>query len=105
MSTEAIEQARTNLEAMRLATADAEQARRVVLLWQRPTIPDHEIPEALSIPPTLWSNLKAQGDGPPLFQLGRRLFCRTADLRKWLDQKASAGQPDSKRLRAKAEAS
>ena len=102
MSTEQIDQAETNREAMLLATADAEQARRVVLLWQRPTIPDHEIPDAVGIPPTLWAALKSQGDTPPLFLIGRRLFVRTADLKAWLDGKAKDGRPGSKRLRAKA---
>lgn len=95
MSTEAIEQAKTNREAAYLATADAEQTRLVVLLWQRPTIPD-----AIGIPPSLWGALKAEGDTPPLFQLGRRLFVRTEDLRAWLDAKAKQARSRSKRIRA-----
>jgi hypothetical protein len=104
MSTEAINQAETNLEAMRLATADAEQARRAVLLWQRPFLADAEVPDALQIPATLWASLKAAGDSPALFQLGRRLFVRTSDLRAWLDAKAEHGRPGSKRLRSRAAA-
>lgn len=100
MSTEAIEQATTNREAALLATADAEQARRVVLLWQRPNIPDGDIPDAIGIPPSLWATCKSEGDTPPLFQIGRRLFVRTSDLRAWLDGKAKGGRPGSKRLRA-----
>jgi hypothetical protein len=99
MSTEAIELAETNREAALLATADAAQAQRRVLLWQCPTIPDADIPEALSIPPSLWTTLKAEGDTPPLFQIGRRVFTRTADLKAWADAKAKAGRPGSKRLR------
>jgi hypothetical protein len=104
MSTEAIEQAETNREAMLLATADAEQARRIVLLWQKPAIPDQEIPDAVQIPPSLWSTLKAQGDTPPLFTIGRRVFVKTADLLAWLDAKARDGRPGSKRLRQQASA-
>lgn len=101
MSIEAIEQAATNKEAALLATADAAQAARVVSLWARPTIPDADIPEAIGIPPTLWASLKAAGDTPPLFTIGRRLFVKTTDLRAWLDRKAAAGRPGSKRLRAR----
>ena len=104
MSTEAIEQAETNREAALLATADAEQARRISELWKQPILADSEIHEAAKIPPTLWATLKAHGDTPPLFQLGRRLFCRTDDLRAWLEAKARGGRPGSKRLRAKAAA-
>jgi DNA helicase HerA-like ATPase len=99
MSIEQIEQCETNREAALLATADAAQAKRVVLLWQQPTLADYEIPDALRIPPTLWQTLKSQGDSPPLFTIGRRLFVRTADLRSWLEEKARHGLPGSKRLR------
>jgi hypothetical protein len=102
VSTEAIDQAETNREAMMLANADAEQARRAVLLWQQPVLADPEIPDVLKIPPTLWATLKADGDTPPLFQIGRRLFCRTEDLRAWLEAKARNGKPGSKRLRERA---
>lgn len=99
MSIEAIEQAATNKEAAYLAQADASQAQRVVLLWQRPTIPDTDIPEAIGVPPSLWGALKADGDTPPLFTLGRRLFVKTDDLRAWLNLKAKDGRPGSKKLR------
>lgn len=99
MSVEAIDQCETNREAAYLAAADAAQAQRVVLLWQRPTIPDSEIPEAVGIPPSLWSALKSEGDTPPLFMIGRRLFVKTDDLRAWLDKKAQGGRPGSKKLR------
>jgi hypothetical protein len=99
MSLEAIAQCETNREAAYLAAADASQAQRVVLLWQRPNIPDHDVPEAVGIPPTLWSVLKTEGDTPPLFTIGRRLFVKTDDLRAWLDLKAKDGMPGSKKLR------
>jgi len=103
MSVEAIEQAETNREAAYLATADNAQAQRAVALWQLPSIPDHDIPEALGVPPTLWQTLKAEGDTPPLFTIGRRLFVLTADLREWLAGKAKCGRPGSKRLRGRSE--
>lgn len=103
MSIETIEQAATNREAAYLATADAAQAQRVVFLWQRPSIPDADIPEAIGIPTSLWSTLKAAGDTPNLFTIGRRLFVRTLDLRAWLFEKARDGRPGSKRLRATAQ--
>jgi hypothetical protein len=99
MSTTEIEQAQTNQEAALRASADAEQARRLVLLWQKPHLSDQEIPDALGIPPSLWATLKANGEGPPLFQIGRRVFTKTADLRTWLDEQARDAQPGSKRLR------
>lgn len=104
MSIDAIEQCGTNKEAAYLAAADAAQVQRVVSIWQRPTIPDADIPEAVGVPPSLWAALKAEGDTPPLFMLGRRLFVRTSDLRAWLYLKAKAGRPGSKRLRTKPEA-
>jgi hypothetical protein len=103
MSIEAIDQAATNREAADIATADAAQAQRVVLLWQRYTLPDQDIPEALGIPYSLWATVKSEGDGPPLFVIGRRLFVRTTDLRSWLDLKAEGGRPGSKKLRKAAD--
>jgi hypothetical protein len=104
MSLEAIAQCETNREAAYLAAADASQAQRVVLLWQRPNIPDHDVPEAIGIPLSLWGALKTEGDTPPLFTIGRRLFVRTSDLRAWLDLKAKNGRPGSKNLRKRAAA-
>lgn len=67
-----------------------------VRLWQKHVLPDREIALALGIPSTLWETLKQEGDTPPLFQLGRRLYVRTDDLRSWLDAKAKNGRPGSK---------
>lgn len=99
MSTEAINVAETNREAAYLATADAQQAQRIATLWGLPTIADSDIPDALQIPRSLWAQLKSEGDTPPLFEIGRRLFARTDDLRSWLYEKAQHGRPGSKRLR------
>jgi len=85
-----------------LATADAARARRVTELWRQPILADQEIPIAAKIPSSLWQECKRTGDSPPLFQIGRRLFVRTVDLRAWIDEKARAGAPGSKPLRARA---
>lgn len=102
MSIEDLHKIDTNQEAAWFATTEAREAEKVSRLWQHPTLADPEIPEAAKIPPSLWAECKRVGDTPPLFQIGRRLFCRTADLRKWLDAKAAAGAPGSKPLRVKA---
>ncbi|MBM3358461.1 MAG: hypothetical protein FJY54_12130 [Betaproteobacteria bacterium] len=77
----------------------SEGPRRVTLLWQRPLLSDAEVVEALGIPPSLWAQLKSDGDTPPLFEIGRRLFCRTEDLRAWIDARAAQGRPGSRRHR------
>lgn len=102
MSIEDLHKIDTNREAAWFATAEAREAEKVSLLWQHPVLSDPEIPEAAKIPPSLWAECKRVGDTPPLFTIGRRLFCRTEDLRKWLDEKARDGAPGSKPLRAKA---
>lgn len=83
-----------------IAAADAARARRVTELWSQPVLSDVEIPIAAKLPPSLWAECKKLGDTPPLYTVGRRLFVRTEDLRKWIDAKAAAGRPGSKRLRA-----
>lgn len=97
------ESPRTNLEYAHLMTGDAAIARRQAALWQKPALPDREIPDAVGIPPSLWAQCKSDGDTPPLFQIGRRLFVRTSDLKKWLDDKARDARPGSKRLRRAAQ--
>jgi len=87
-----------------LAQESAAEAARRVALWQLPMVADADIPTALDVPPSLWNQQKTIGDTPPLFNIGRRLFVRTADLREWLDEKAKRGAPGSKRLRRQAEA-
>lgn len=76
-----------------------EEAARRAALWECPYLADADVPAALNCPPTLWHQHKRIGDTPPLFTLGRRVFVRTADLRAWLDKKAAAGAPGSRRHR------
>jgi hypothetical protein len=96
MNIESVEQAETNHGTLMCAQTNAAQAARVVSLWSWPAIPDQFIPEALVIPKSTWNKLKTDGDTPPLFELGRRLFVLTNDLRAWLDTKAEAGAPGAK---------
>jgi hypothetical protein len=103
MSSEAVDQAKTNEEAAHLAAAEEAEARRVVLLWQRPILPDREVPNAIDLPQSVWERCKADGDTPPLFTIGRRLYVRTKDLAAWIDAKAREGRPGSKRLRERRE--
>lgn len=99
MSIEKIDQAKTNREAALLATTEAERARYVHFLWQKPILANVEIPDAIGIPLSLWATLKAEGDTPPLFTIGRRLFVRTDDLRAWLYAKSAKGKPGNRRTR------
>jgi hypothetical protein len=96
MSLDQIDGTDSNVEALAFAQCDAAIAQRIVALWAWPAIPDQHVPEALNIPPTLWNQLKTDGDTPPLFVLGRRVFVRTVDLRSWIDRKALAGAAGSK---------
>lgn len=87
-----------------LAQQAAEEVRRRAALWDLPLIADSDVPSALDVPASLWNQQKSIGDTPPLFCIGRRLFVRTADLRAWVDAKAAAGRPGSRRLRQQAHA-
>lgn len=53
MSSEDIRQAETNSEAALLAIADAREAERAVLLWQKPFLADAKVPDVLGISATL----------------------------------------------------
>lgn len=101
MSTEAIMQAATNAEAAALATADAEEERRLHYLWSKPVVRDSQVAEMLGIPGSLYAQLKADGLGPRTFSVGRRLLVRVADLHAWVDARAASG--DRRAHRAKAE--
>lgn len=67
------------------AQIERDQAQRVAALWSKPLLSDPEIAEALGLPLSTWQMLKSTGRTPPLFNLGRRVYARTADLRAWLD--------------------
>ena len=82
------------------ANVDATQAARFANIWEFwPHVPDQLVPELLGIPDSLWGECKRQADCPPLYNIRKRLFVRTADLKKWLDEKAEAGAPGSRPMR------
>jgi hypothetical protein len=65
MSSEDIRQAETNSEAALLAIADAREAERAVLLWQKPFLADAKVPDVLGISATLRQTIKSESGGPP----------------------------------------
>lgn len=79
--------------AMRAVMADpvmaCHDAQRVAALWQKPLLSDQEIPEVLGLPYASWQLSKKRGDSPKMFEIGRRKFARTIDVRAWLDAKAA----------------
>lgn len=63
----------------------AERARRLGDLIAAPALPLADVALFLDLPLSTIDKLRAEGRGPKLFKLGRRLYCRQADLRAWLD--------------------
>ena len=86
------------------ASHEAAVAERRRHLWELPVNADADVPVMLDCPESLWGKQKQLGDTPPLFEIGRRLYVRTIDLRAWLDGKAAAGAPGSRRHRERAKA-
>lgn len=66
----------------------AERARRMGDLIAAPALPIADVALFLDLPLSTVDKLRAEGRGPRLFKLGRRLYCRQADLRDWLDRMA-----------------
>lgn len=53
-------------------------------------IPRHAAPlddlaASVGLPAYTLDELSRKGKGPPIFKLGRRIFCRIADFHEWLD--------------------
>ncbi len=69
------------------ATARAALLRqqRIVALWAKPLLADEEIPLAVGLAYSSYSAMKARGEGPPSFNIGRRKFSLTDDVRAWLN--------------------
>lgn len=65
-----------------------ERARRMAALLAAPALPWIEVALLLDLPLSTMEKLRAQGKGPRLFHLGRRLYVRQDDLREWLDRMA-----------------
>jgi len=68
----------------------AERARRLGDLIAAPALPLADVAMFLDLPLSTIDKLRAQGRGPRCFKIGRRLYCRQADLRDWLDAMAIA---------------
>jgi hypothetical protein len=66
-----------------------ERARRMPDLIAAPALPITDVALFLDLPLSTIDKLRAEGRGPALFKLGRRLYCRQADLRAWLDRMAT----------------
>lgn len=63
-----------------------DRARRMGDLIAAPALPIADVALFLDVPMSTIDKLRSQGNGPRLFKLGRRLYCRQADLREWLDK-------------------
>lgn len=84
----------TSLTAVRSAVVSAEL---VAILWHHYILTDEETARVLKLPVASWQQLKRTDDTPPLFLIGRRVYCRTVDLKKWIDTRAKNGKPGVQR--------
>jgi predicted DNA-binding transcriptional regulator AlpA len=66
-----------------------ERSRRLGALIAAPALPLADVALFLDLPLSTVDKLRATGDGPRCFKLGRRLYVRQADLRAWLDRMAT----------------
>jgi hypothetical protein len=80
----------TLADAARLAEIQRNRAERIAAMWLRPALPEDDVPLVLSYPPSSWAALKASGNAPRSFRIGRRCYYLTADLRAWLERRAEA---------------
>ena len=63
-----------------------ERKRRLADLIAAPALPLIDVAVFLGLPVSTLDKLRAQGKGPHVFRLGRRLYARQTDLRDWLDK-------------------
>jgi hypothetical protein len=68
----------------RQARLDLYRAQISESLWNQPLMADDEIPVACRLAPSTFQSLKAKGQGPRSFLIGRRRFSLTADVCIWL---------------------
>jgi hypothetical protein len=68
----------------------AERARRMTDLIAAPALPVADVALFLDLPLSTMDKLRADGKGPKVFRLGRRLYVRQQDLRSWLDAMAAS---------------
>ena len=66
----------------------AERARRMGDLIAAPALPVADVALFLDVPLSTIDKLRARGQGPRTFRIGRRLYVRQSDLRDWLDAMA-----------------
>lgn len=78
------------LERAQLSLARAQLS---VTLWSLPLLSNSDAPLALDISQSNWEILKARGEGPPMFDIGGRVFVSTKALRDWLEYRASEARP------------
>lgn len=63
-----------------------ERSCRLGDLIAAPALPVADVALFLDIPLSTVDKLRAQGKGPKVFKIGRRLYVRQCDLREWLDK-------------------
>jgi hypothetical protein len=68
----------------------AERARRIPDLIAAHALPLGDLAVFLDLPLSTIDKLRAQGKGPRVFKIGRRLYVRQVDLRLWLDALAES---------------
>ena len=68
------------------------RAQRIAALWDKPVLTDEEIPLAVGLAASSYHAIKARGEGPPSFNIGRRKFSLTDDVRAWLGSRAKEQQ-------------
>jgi predicted DNA-binding transcriptional regulator AlpA len=68
----------------------AERVRRMSDLLAAHALPLADAALLLDVPLSTLDMLRAKGDGPRTFRIGRRLYVRQADLREWIDRMATA---------------
>ncbi|MCC7325562.1 MAG: hypothetical protein IT521_01990 [Burkholderiales bacterium] len=68
----------------------AERAQRLGALIQAPALPLYDVALFFQIPVSTIDMLRAKGQGPRTFKIGRRLYVRQVDMREWIDRLATA---------------
>jgi Helix-turn-helix domain len=63
--------------------------RRMPDLLATPALPIADVALYLDIPLSTLDLLRAKGQGPRCFRIGRRLYVLQADLRAWLERMAA----------------
>lgn len=51
-----------------------------------------EVAEELRLPESSLRHLRAQGRGPHMFRVGRRLVCKADDLAQYIEERSEADQ-------------